>query len=201
MNSKLVGLAAILTAGFASICCVGPLILTGLGLGSLGLAAGLTQYRPLFLGLTAIILAIGFYYAYRKRSVACADGTCEVRSGSKSMKAALWSVTALTAALATFPSWSVCLLSGRASQAQVPADAKTLALKVSGMTCAACTVSIKKAVEKIPGVYSASIDLDSGRANVLAKDGTDSKAVIQAVSDAGYKAEIDEGGSHGKPRS
>ena len=201
MNNRLVGLAAILSAAFASICCIGPLILTGLGLGSLGLAAGLTPYRPLFLGLTALILTIGFYYAYRKRSVACADGTCEVRSGSKSMKAALWSVTALTALLATFPSWSVWFLSGRADQAQAPADAKTLALKVSGMTCAACTVSIKKAVEKIPGVYSASVDLDSGRATVLAKDGTDSKAVLRAVSDAGYKGEMEEGESHGKPRS
>lgn len=201
MNNKLVGLAAILSAAFASICCVGPLILTGLGLGSLGLAAGLTQYRPLFLGLTALILATGFYYAYRKRPVTCADGTCEVRSGGRGIKAALWSVAALTALLATFPSWSVCLLSGWAGQVQAPADAKTLALKVSGMTCAACTVSIKQAVEKVPGVYSASIDLDTGLATVLAKDGTDSQAVLRAVSDAGYKAEIEEGGSHGKPRS
>lgn len=201
MNNKLVGLAAILSAAFASICCIGPLILTGLGLGSLGLAAGLTQYRPILLGLTVLILAVGFYYAYRKRPVACADGTCEVRSGSSGMKAALWSVIALTVALATFPTWSVYLLSASASQAQAPADAKTLALRVSGMTCAACTVSINKAVEKVSGVYSVNVDLDAGHATVLAKEGTESQAILRSVSDAGHKAEIEEEGSHGKPRS
>lgn len=201
MNNKLVGLAAMLSAAFASICCIGPFTVTGLGLGSLGLAAGLSRYRPFFLGLTALILAAGFYYVYRKRPVTCADSACEVRSGGRGMKAALWSVAALTALLATFPSWSVCLLSRRAGRVHAPADAKTLTLKVSGMTCAACAASIKQAVEKVPGVYSASIDRDTGRATVLAKDGTAPQAVLRAVSDAGYKAEIEEGGSHGKPRS
>lgn len=199
MNNKIIGIVALASAGLASVCCIGPLVLTGLGLGSLGLAAGLTQYRLLFLVLTAIVLAAGFYFSYRKRPVACADGKCEMRSGSRTMKAALWTVTALAAAMATFPSWSTWVLTG--GPAAAPAGAHTLSVKVSGMDCAACTVAIKKSVEKVPGVYSASVDFDEQRATVITDGKADPQAVLKAVAAAGYKAEIMKGGSHGKPRS
>ena len=194
MNNKLVGLAAFFSAGLASICCVGPIILAGLGVGSLGLAAGLTQYRPLFLGMTAVVLGAGFYYAYRKRSVACADGTCEARSGSRTIKAGLWGLTALTVALATFPTWSARLLAR--GPAQAPANSKTLALKVSGMTCEACAVSIEKSVEKVPGVYSARVDFKQGTADVKTQEGVDSSAVIEAVEAAGFKAQAESENEH-----
>ena len=104
MNNKIVvGAVALVSAGLASVCCIGPVIVTGLGLGSLGLAAGLTQYRPLFLALTGLVLAAGFYLAYRKRPATCADGSCELRSGSRTVKAALWAITAMTLGVATFP--------------------------------------------------------------------------------------------------
>ena len=196
MNNKLVGLAALFSAGFASICCIGPLVLTALGLGSLGLAAGLTQYRPIFLGVTAVVLGAGFYFAYRKREAACADGSCEVRSGSKTMKAGLWGLTALTVALATFPTWSACLLSRDSGTA--PAGAKTLALKVSGMTCTACAVSIEKSVMKVPGVYSARVDFDEGTALVKTDDGVGADAVLQAVAAAGYEAQVLPGDDDGR---
>lgn len=199
MNEKLVGFAAILTAGFASVCCIGPLVLTGLGIGSLGLAAGLTQYRWMFLALTGIILAAGFYYAYRKRPVPCADGACEYRSGSRGMKAALWTATVLTLILATFPTWSARVLAR--GPATAPADAGIMALEVSGMTCASCAVSIEKEVEKVPGVYSARVDFESGQATVLTNDKIDPDAVLRAVGAAGYQAVVLERGDNGKPKS
>lgn len=200
MNNKIVvGAVALASAGLASICCIGPLIVTGLGLGSLGLAAGLTQYRPLFLALTGLVLAAGFYLAYRKRPTTCADGSCELRSGSRIVKAALWTITALTLGVATFPNWSAWVLNG--GSAAVPASAQMISLRVSGMDCAACTAAIKKSVEKVPGVYSASVDFDSQQATVATDGKADPQAVLKAVAAAGYKAEILDGGAHGKPRS
>lgn len=199
MNNKAVGIAALISAGLASVCCIGPVIVTGLGLGSLGLAVGLTHYRPLFLALTGIILAVGFYLAYRKRSIPCADGSCEMRSGSRTMKAALWFVAVLAAAMATFPNWSAWILARKPGVA--PAGFQTISLKVSGMDCAACTVAIQKSVEKVPGVHSASVDFDSQRATVITDGQADPRAVLKAVAVAGYKAEIADGGAHGKPRS
>jgi len=200
MNNKVVvGIVALASAGLASVCCIGPLVLTALGVGSLGLAAGLTHYRPLFLALTGLVLAAGFYLTYRKRSMVCADGDCELRSGSRTMKAALWLITALTVGVATFPNWSAWVLAR--GPAVAPAGAETIQLRVSGMDCTACTVAIKKSVEKVPGVYSASVDFDKQQAAVLTDGKADPRAVLKAVAAAGYKAEILDGGAHGKPRS
>ncbi|MBI5246248.1 MAG: cation transporter [Elusimicrobia bacterium] len=194
MDRKLAGLAALASAGLASICCLGPLVVTGLGLGSLGLAAGLTKYRPLFLALSGVVLAVAFYLAYRKRSVTCADGSCEFHSGSRAMKAGVWTVAALAAILATFPSWSGHFISG--DTAAVPAGAQVLSLKIAGMDCAACTVAIKQSVEKVPGVLSADIDFSRGQATVVSDGKADPEAVIRAVATAGYKAELINGGGH-----
>lgn len=200
MNNRVVVPAlALASAGLASVCCIGPLVLTGLGLGSLGLAAGLTQYRPLFLALGGLGLAVSFYRTYRKRPAVCADGTCAARSGSRTMKAALWVMTAIAVAVATFPDWSACVLSG--GPAAVPAGAQTIGLKVSGMDCAACTAAITKSVERIPGVYSASVDFDRQEAAVVTDGKVDLQAVLKAVAAAGYQAELLDGAGHGKPRS
>ncbi|MDX6770166.1 MAG: mercuric transporter MerT family protein [Elusimicrobiota bacterium] len=194
MDKKLVGLTALASAGLASVCCLGPLVVTGLGLGSLGLAAGLIRYRPFFLTLTGVVLAVAFYLTYRKRSVACADGSCELRSGSRTMKTGVWIVAAFAAALATFPSWSGRLISVRSGA--VPAGARVLSLRILGMDCEACTVAIKRSVEKVPGVLSAEIDF-AGRLAAVVSDGrADPEAVIRAVSAAGYKAELLAGDGH-----
>lgn len=197
-KEKAVGLAALASAGLASVCCLGPLILTGLGLGGLGMAAGVAKYRPYFLGLTGLVLAVGFYRTYRKGTVACADGTCELRAGSRAMKAGLWATTVLAAALASFPTWSARIVSGR--RQAVPAGAQVLSLKVEGMDCAACTTAIKRSVERVPGVLSAEIDFVGGRATVVSDGKADARAVIAAVAAAGFKAELLQGGGDGKPR-
>lgn len=194
-KNKLIGIVAVLSAGLASICCIGPLLVAALGLGSLGLAAGLAKYRVFFLALTAAILAVGFYLAYRKRAVVCPDGSCELSSGSRTMKAGLWLATILAAAVGTFPNWSARALGSIA----IPADAQILAFQISGMDCAACTVEIRKAVEKVPGVSSAVVDFDSSKATVVTNGKTDPEAVLKAVTSTGYKAVLLSRGSDGKP--
>ncbi len=193
MNRKLMALAALGSAGLASICCIGPLVLAGLGL-----AAALSNYRPLFLGLTGVILGLAFYFVYRKRPVACADGSCELRSGGRGVKAGLWLVTAIAAAMALFPYWySPPAAVNRASSA---AGALVLSFTVSGMDCAACTAVIKRSVEKVPGIVSADIDYDGRLLKVLAGQDIDPQTVLQAVAAAGYRAEPVNGENDDEPR-
>lgn len=199
MDKKLVGLAALACAGLASICCLGPLIVTALGLSGLGLAAGLAGYRTAFLLLTGAVLAAGFYLTYRKRQVACADGRCEFRSASPTAKAALWLITAGALAMATFPNWSARVLPG--ADAAVPAGAQILNLKIAGMDCAACVVSIEKSVKKVPGVYSVQVDFDRGLATVVADRQARPQAVVQAVQAAGYRATFVSEQANGKSKS
>ena len=57
---------------------------------------------------------------------------------------------------------------------------------VTGMSCAACSSRVEKAVSKVPGVTSCSVSLLT---NSMGVDGTASaQEIIQAVEQAGYGA-------------
>ena len=59
---------------------------------------------------------------------------------------------------------------------------------VTGMTCAACSSRVEKAVNKVPGVISCSVSLLT---NSMGVEGTaDPGAIIAAVVDAGYGASL-----------
>ena len=192
MREKIAGIGALISAVFASICCVGPIVLVGLGLGGAGLAVGLAKYRPIFLVLTPLFLGAAFYLTYRKKEVQCEDGTCKLQSGSKTMKTGLWIITVFAVGIASFPHWSPYLL-GKSS-VRAPANAESIVLKVSGMTCAACAVGIEKSLRKVHGVQSASVDFDKSEAVVAVEHGKVSEEeLLKAVQAAGptYSAEIE----------
>ena len=57
---------------------------------------------------------------------------------------------------------------------------------VTGMSCAACSARVEKAVSKVPGVTSCSVSLLT---NSMGVEGTASpEAIIAAVEEAGYGA-------------
>ncbi len=61
-------------------------------------------------------------------------------------------------------------------------------LKVSGMTCDHCQHAVKKALESVEGVNGASVDLNSGLAQV--EGAADIAALIAAVEEEGYQASV-----------
>ncbi|GAB4202227.1 MAG: heavy metal translocating P-type ATPase [Roseiflexaceae bacterium] len=62
-----------------------------------------------------------------------------------------------------------------------------LELPITGMTCASCVTRVEKALRKVPGVLSASVNLATERATVqLAPDAADLTTVAGAVEAAGY---------------
>ncbi|MFO7639594.1 MAG: heavy metal translocating P-type ATPase [bacterium] len=64
---------------------------------------------------------------------------------------------------------------------------RTVTLGIRGMSCAACAVSIEKALNRLPGVKSATINFAAGQAIVEHASGVSSRADLeQAVRDAGY---------------
>ena len=59
---------------------------------------------------------------------------------------------------------------------------------VKGMHCAACSARVEKAVSKVEGVSSCSVNLLT---NSMGVEGTaSSESIIKAVVDAGYKAKL-----------
>ncbi|OZA22037.1 MAG: copper-translocating P-type ATPase, partial [Hydrogenophilales bacterium 17-61-9] len=67
---------------------------------------------------------------------------------------------------------------------------ESCALDISGMTCATCSARVEKALNKVPGVLDASINLATEQATVKLVKGTSPAALIAAVERAGYGAQL-----------
>ncbi len=70
------------------------------------------------------------------------------------------------------------------------ADDKKVTLKVNGMTCAACSTSVEKALKGVSGVKEAKVHLDKSQADVTYDHAkVKPNKLIAAVKKAGFKAE------------
>jgi copper chaperone CopZ len=59
------------------------------------------------------------------------------------------------------------------------------------MTCSGCAVSVRNALLETPGVASASVDHEAGRATVQYDPAkTSTKRLIEAVNKTGFKASL-----------
>ncbi|SOE66286.1 mercuric ion binding protein [Burkholderia sp. OK233] len=68
---------------------------------------------------------------------------------------------------------------------------RTVTLDVTNMDCAACPITVRKALEKVPGVTSAKVDFASKTGEVVfdpKKASVD--ALTNATTDAGYPSQI-----------
>lgn len=178
-------IGAVTAAIAASACCLVPAALTVVGLSGAGFASRFAPYRTYFMVASATALAVGFWLAYRREADACG---CEVPRRRRATRVGLWITTLLTAALVVYP----LLGGGNATAGSSEAAARaTLTLKVTGMDCKECTSTIANSLKKVPGVVSATVDFESGRA-IVRYDGRDDITgdAIKAVEAAGYSAEV-----------
>jgi mercuric ion binding protein len=66
----------------------------------------------------------------------------------------------------------------------------TAQIKVSGMTCDACAISVQKSLEKVKGVKHAEVSSDKGLAMVTYDDAqTNEQQLRDAINKTGFKAE------------
>lgn len=90
--------ASVAAAFVASACCIGPVLLVLLGIGTFGASlAALERYRPAFLAITGGLLAWAFYSAYRTD---CGD--CSVAARRRT-KLTVWIAAGLVGVIAAFP--------------------------------------------------------------------------------------------------
>ena len=70
------------------------------------------------------------------------------------------------------------------------ASPKTITLNVSGMTCAACPITVKKALEKVGGVSKVEVRFENKQVLVTFDDAkTNTDALVKATTDAGYPSQ------------
>jgi len=77
------------------------------------------------------------------------------------------------------------------SGAALAAGTRTATLDVTNMDCAACPITVRKALEKVPGVDTANVDYKTKRA-VVAFDPTKTTpdALTKATAAAGYPSSV-----------
>jgi Cu+-exporting ATPase len=68
-------------------------------------------------------------------------------------------------------------------------DVKTTTLRVTGMHCSSCTSRVERALEALDGCDEVTIELATGLVDVR-HDGLDPAALVAAVREAGYEAEV-----------
>src|SRR5712692_267122 len=101
-------LTGALVAGLAaSACCLGPLVLTIVGIGGAASALAIEPYRPYLLVLTAAFLGLAFYLTYRRPATACGPGeACEMPRVNRAGRILLWLVALVVLVATTFPYYS-----------------------------------------------------------------------------------------------
>lgn len=72
------------------------------------------------------------------------------------------------------------------------ASPQTVTLNVSGMTCAACPITVKKALEKVEGVSKVEVRFEKKQVLVTFDDAkTNTDALVKATTNAGYPSQLD----------
>ena len=98
---------AVVSAFFASLCCIGPLAFALLGIGGAGLLVQFEALRPYLTAATLALLGTGFYFTYRSpkpiQRAAGADCACELPRINRFGRVTLWLATGLVLALLALP--------------------------------------------------------------------------------------------------
>lgn len=71
---------------------------------------------------------------------------------------------------------------------------QTVTLAISKMTCAACPITVKKALSRVPGVTEVTVNYESKQATVVFDDTKATVAALtRATTDVGFPSTLEKG--------
>ncbi len=171
----------------ASLCCIGPLLSLGLGLGSFAAAAWFAQWRPVLLGVTFAFLGLAWFLTYRRPKTDCADGSC-ARSPGKAARVSLWLGTIVALAAAIYPSLPAA--NHKINAAVVAGSDAKLSVLIPSMDCPPCAAGIEASLRRAPGVKQAAVDYGSKEAVLVYDPSVTNRDKLLALIDAsGFPAD------------
>ena len=181
--------AGVVSALLASACCVGPLLLIAIGLGS-G-AAFLGRYHWFFLigGLAALTWA---WTKYLREKTVCDCEHTEMRGRRGTMFTLLVATVVVLGFAGLNISRYVFAGPPPAQQEQPAAPGMTRSVfAVEGMTCATCEIAVRRALNKTPGVTAARVSVISRTAEVdYDPQQTTPAALVDAINGTGYQSRL-----------
>jgi mercuric ion transport protein len=191
-KSNLGMMGAVGAAVGASACCTIPLALVTMGAGGawVGTFTAMQPYRPYFIGIAVLSLGFAGFREYkRSREIDC---DCEEGLSTRMRRALLVLGLVVTTSLIASP-WII-----RGSAAYNTAitgvqetELKEVVLNVSGMTCAACPITVSKALTNLDGVEEARVTYEPPEAVVLFDPQKVSvEDMATATKNVGYPAKV-----------
>lgn len=186
MKAKNLG---IFSAIFASICCVGPLLLILLGLGTLGIGVVIGRYHWWFVGCGVFLISVAWKY-YFKEKRACDLKACQMENKR---------ITLITLVIATlivtfFVGLNLYTYLGKSSEVRPIsslANLRYIEIPVEGMTCFTCELTVSTALKKIDGVIEATASAKEKKAKVrFDPTRTNIERLIETINKTGYKASL-----------
>jgi len=215
MKEKTLATASVLAAVMASLCCIGPLVAVGLGLGAFGAATVFELWRPYLLAATAVLLTGAFYLLYRRQPQEQCDGEACSVADQKSKKILLWVVAVTVVGLAAFPHYSDIIWGGVVTasastdsgpvvmgengfagkqDADRTAKLENVVYAVEGMTCPSCAFGIQMTLSRRDGIEQIEVLYDDETAHVV-YDPTQitGEQLSAAFAELGYKVSAKSG--------
>ena len=190
MKNKYLTSGSIIAAILASVCCIGPLILVGLGIGSLTFFSQFNELRPFLIIISLLLIIPAFYFAYRKREVKCEDGSCKIESAGKWNKISVWLAAIFVAGFIAFPYFGF----DTPGQNKLPVNPgfQTVELKINNMDCEACARGLENQLTQINGVKAAKVNYDKGNAEI-SFDQSKVKATefVKVLTESGFPSSIE----------
>lgn len=183
MNAERLGFAS---AILAASCCVLPLGLAALGLGSFGLGSALGIYHWHLITAAVGLLGIAWWSHLRatRRTIAC---SCDLERTSKTRT----SLTAASLIVLTFVGLSLYTGFGHEVTAFSEDAAEVITLPVHGMSCSLCERPIESNLKKIDGVLDADASASESQVVVrVTRGAVRLDAIAGAVRAAGYEPEV-----------
>ena len=182
--------AGILSALLATTCCIGPLVLVAIGLGS-G-AAFVGRYHWLFLIAGIAVLTWAWAKYLREKTMCeCAHKTMQGR------RSGMFTLLIATVIVLGFGSLNISryiFASAPAStqaQMQLANGLNRIIIPVEGMSCATCEIPVRHALRRIDGVKAIYVSAATKTATVdYEPEKTNPEQLVAAINSTGYRASL-----------
>src|SRR5438034_2542723 len=187
MKAKQAGILAVI---LGSTCCIGPLLLVTIGVGSGAVFIG--RYHWFFIIAALAVLTWAWAKYLREKTVR--DCQHKAMGGQRSAILTLLITTALVIGFAGLNiSRYVFATTPAAVQTQTPlANGLTrIVLSVEGLSCVTCEIPVRHALRRIDGVESAHVSAATKTATVdYEPTKTNPEQLVAAINSTGYRATL-----------
>jgi copper chaperone CopZ len=182
--------AGIFSAILASTCCIGPLLLVAIGLGSGAALVG--RYHWLFL-IGGIAVLTWAWARYLQEKTVC-DCEHKPMQGRRSGMFTLLIATVIVLGFGSLNISRYVFASAPASteaQTQLANGLDRLVIPVEGMSCATCEIAVRHTLKRAEGVKSARVSVATKTATVDYEVATTNpEQLVAAINSTGYRASL-----------